>query len=162
MQLQYNGRQYLVTGSYGLTPDIKVRLDEIREVSTWVDRDTPVRYGFVYRPNPETSIVTRGPIPNLDEAERILREAAMRVLMAQESVPISVRGHKWRNAIAASVIGALTFSAGVAATPQSRTQLMNLLIWTGDQIIEKIWAKSGPAAAANAIAHPRRAAAEEG
>ena len=140
-QMTWNGRQHLITGSYAFRPDIKVRLDEIREVTTWEGRDVPLRKGFVYRPNFKSSIATRGAIPNLDEAERVLREAALRVLMAHQGAPIRVRGRVWRDAIAASLVGALTLAVGAAATPQARVHVAGWMIWAGDQIIEKIWVK---------------------
>ena len=152
-QLTWMGRQYLVTGSLTFRPDIKIRLDEIREVTTWEGRDVPLRRGFVYRPNSESSIATRGTIPDFDEAERILREAARRVLVAHEGAPFRVRNPALRNAIAASLVGLFTLSAGVAATPQARVHVAGWMIWAGDQIIERVWAKES----ASAINNPRKA-----
>lgn len=148
-QITWRDRQYLIKGNYALRPDINIRLDEIREITTWEGRDVPLRRGFVYRPSSESSIETRGKIPNFDEAERVLREAALRVLAAHEGAPFRMRNNVWRNAIAASLVGILTLTAGAAVTPQARMHVAGWMIWAGDQLIERVWAKESASATNN-------------
>jgi hypothetical protein len=157
-QITKDGRQYRVEGCLGLQPSITVHLNEIREVRTWSGEDVPLSQALVYRAGQESEIRTRGTIRNFDEAEEVLRTAALRVLAVQESKPIRIRHSIWQHAMAASVAAAI-FIAGVGGIshPMTRPYVFSALTWVGNQVFGSVAAmpavKIGPR---HHSSHPKR------
>jgi hypothetical protein len=141
-QITKDGRQYRIEGSLSLGPTLTVYLDEIREVRTWLGSDVPLSEGLIYRAGAESEIRTSEPIRDFDEAEEVLRKAAMRMLTFHEGKPIPVRHPIWRHAIAASVAAVLFATATGFTVPQTRPYISGALTWMMNELIEPGLAKS--------------------